>query len=302
MRLGKNEDIDFLEYGQSIKQGKVNVSLHPAGHMTGAAQVRLELAGEVAVISGDYKRQTDPTCADFEVLKCHTFVTDSTFVLPIYAWPDPQMVFDDINEWWRNNQQSGRASLLLGYSVGKAQRLLAGVDKSIGPIVGHGAIVSACEAYRECGVELPKVLAVSEFDGQQPWSESMIVAPPSAHGSTWLRRFGNVSVAMASGWMQVRGIRRRRSVDRGFIISDHVDWQDLMATIEDCECENVWVTHGYTEQVVRTLSDRGFHARVVKTKFGDEESLEGSASEDTPEATTDTEDPSQDALIMDQDA
>lgn len=267
MRLGSQARISYVDFGQSQSIGGVRVSLHPAGHMTGAAQVRLEVAGEVCVVSGDYKLQHDPTCAAFEAVRCHTFVTESTFGLPLYRWDAPAEVFAEVNQWWRHNQSVGAASLLLGYTIGKAQRLLSSVDSSIGPIFAHGAILNACRAYRACGVKLPPIHNVMEADPKYDWSRALIVAPPSALGSTWLRRFGDVSTALASGWMRVRGIRRRRAVDRGFVLSDHVDWQDLMTAIEATGAQQIWVTHGYTSQVVRTLEARGYEARTVATQF-----------------------------------
>lgn len=266
-RLPDVASFQFVEYGSTVSMNGVNVSLHPAGHMTGSAQVRMEYRGEVLVVTGDYKRQADPTCAAFEPIKCHTFVTESTFGLPIYRWNNPQAVFDDINQWWRTNQQAGRTSVLFTYAVGKSQRILSGIDTSIGPVFAHGAILKANAAYRRCGVELPEAGNVLEQDKTFDWSRTLVLAPPSARGSTWLRRFGNVSMAMASGWMGVRGIRRRRVVDRGFVISDHVDWPDLMQTIKETEAENVWVTHGYSAQVARHLQQQGVAAKVIKTEF-----------------------------------
>lgn len=267
MRLGPDARISFVDFGDVQSIGAARVSLHPAGHMTGAAQVRIEVAGEVCVVSGDYKLQDDPTCAPFEPVRCHTFVTESTFGLPIYRWDPPVDVFAQIDQWWRNNQAAGKTSVLFGYTVGKAERILASVDSSIGPIFAHGAIINACRAYRACGVKLPPVHSVSEAQPKFDWSQALIVAPPSALGSTWLRRFGDVSTGLASGWMRVRGIRRRRAIDRGFVLSDHVDWQDLMSAIEATGAEHVWVTHGYTSQVVRTLQSRGRDARTVVTQF-----------------------------------
>lgn len=267
MRLGTQPEYRFVDYGETVRRNGVDVSLHPAGHMTGSAQVRIARDGHVVVVSGDYKLQSDPTCRPFEPIRCHTFVTESTFGLPIYRWPSAERVFDEINAWWRENQRLGNTSVLFGYTVGKAQRLLVGVDRSIGPIFGHGAILKACQAYRDCGVPLPEPAAVMDRNANLDWSQALVIAPPSARGSTWLRRFGDVSMAMASGWMQVRGIRRRRVVDRGFVISDHVDWRGLMEAIDATGAESVWVTHGYTDQVVRHLRDRGVDAREVQTQF-----------------------------------
>ncbi len=267
MRLGSAASYQFVDYGEVLTIGGVRLSLHPAGHMTGAAQVRLEYAGYVIVITGDFKRQADPTCATFEPLRCHTLVTESTFGLPIYRWPEPDGIFDEINAWWRTNQQEGRTSLLLGYTVGKAQRLLAGIDASIGPVFAHGGVVQANQAYEACGVTLPQVRGIAEVPPRFTWSEALIVAPPSVQGSPWLRRFGDVSMGMASGWMQIRGICRRRNLDRGFVISDHVDWQGLLATVQETSAEEVWVTHGYTQAVARYLAERGLRTAILKTQY-----------------------------------
>ncbi len=287
MRLGAQSNIDFLSYGCQVKIGDATVSLHPAGHMTGSAQVRVEVKGRVTVVTGDYKLQPDPTCEAFEPVKCDTFITESTFGLPIYSWHDTDAMFSEINRWWTDNQAQRITSVLLGYSVGKAQRLLASIDSTIGPIYGHGAIVNACEAYRRCGIALPNVQSVTEAKASGEWHNALIIAPPSVQGSAWLRRFGKISTGMASGWMRVRGIRRRRSVDRGFVISDHVDWNDLFTAIQWSEASDVWVTHGYTQQVVQMLVSQGRSARVIRTEFtGDDPSVEEDGFQDATAETS----------------
>lgn len=285
MRLGEKADFDFVRFGEQRTVNGVNVSLHPAGHMTGSAQVRLEHRGQVTVVSGDYKLEVDPTCTQFEPVRCNTFITESTFGLPIYHWQKPEVVFNQINQWWKENQSTGACSVLFGYTVGKAQRLLSGIDASIGPIYGHGAILNACQAYRDCGVRLPTLLDVQKQTVKADFRQALVVAPPSARGSTWLRRFGKVSLGMASGWMQVRGIRRRRAIDRGFVLSDHVDWPGLLTAIKSTEAESIWVTHGYTRQVVRWLKENGWDAREVATRFrGDEDESEETEESKTVEA------------------
>jgi putative mRNA 3-end processing factor len=249
----------------------VRVSLHPAGHILGSAQVRLELGGEVWVVSGDYKTGPDPTCTPFEPIRCHTFVTESTFGLPIYRWSDQDEVLRDINAWWRANQERGKATLLFGYALGKAQRLLAGLDPSIGPILTHGAVERMTAVYRAAGVPLPPTTHVAVADRSTEWSRALIVAPPSTEGSTWPRRFGDHATGFASGWMLVRGTRRRRSLDRGFALSDHADWPGLLAAIAATGAERVWVTHGYTAPIMRWLRERGLEAWEIATRFQGEE-------------------------------
>lgn len=236
--------IDPVEYGEPVRLGETIVSLHPAGHMLGSAQVRIERHGQVWVFAGDYKRQHDATCQPFEPLACDTFVTESTFALPIYRWPEPQMVFDEINAWWRQNQHEGRTSVLFAYALGKAQRVLSGLDASMGPILVHGAVARYLPAYRHAGVELPVVEWASAERAKATRGVAMVIAPPLAAGTPWLCKFGPTATGMASGWMQIRGARRRRAIDRGFVLSDHADWQGLLDTVAATGARNVWATHG----------------------------------------------------------
>ena len=279
LRLGEKADVESLEFGESQTIGGVKVTLYPAGHILGSAQVKIERGGESAVVSGDYKRESDRSCRLFEPVRCNTFVTESTFGLPIYRWPEPELVFEQINEWWRSNQETGTCTMLLAYSLGKAQRLLTGIDDSIGPIYTHGAVEKMNLGYRSADIKLPKTTYVGDVDAKETdWSKALVVAPPAAIGGSWSRRFGKMSVGMASGWMQIRGTRRRRSMDRGFILSDHVDWESLLQTVKETEAENVWVTHGYTDVVTRYLNEQGLNAKVVKTEFVGE-TLVGSDSD-----------------------
>jgi putative mRNA 3-end processing factor len=259
--------IQGLPFGAAVNINGVRVSLHPAGHILGSAQVRIEQDGFVAVVSGDYKTETDPTADAFEPIRCHLFVTESTFGLPIYKWQPQRLIFDEINAWWATNQREGKASLLMGYALGKAQRALAGVDSEIGPIFVHGAVKSLNDAYRRAGVYLPPTQIIGAVDKSYDWSRTLIIAPPSAMGTPWMRRFGEVSTAFLSGWMAIRGARRRRAVDRGFVLSDHVDWPSLLASVEATQAESVWVTHGYSATVVRYLREIGIDAEVLSTEW-----------------------------------
>lgn len=267
LRMGPDAAIRALPYGETLRINGVELSLHPAGHIIGSAQVRVARAGEVWAISGDYKTEADPTCAAFEPVRCHTFVSEATFALPIYRWQPQASTFAAINAWWRANQAAGRTSLLLGYALGKAQRLLAGLDPSIGPILCHGAVQRLNQAYSDAGVALPPTAYAGEHRRGFDWSQALIVAPPSAHGTPWTRRFGEVSAGFASGWMRIRGARRRRAVDRGFVLSDHADWPGLLAAIEATGAERVWVTHGYTAVLARWLQEQGLEAVAVPTRY-----------------------------------
>jgi putative mRNA 3-end processing factor len=276
LRLGNAIPLQTLSYGQRIRLGRAIVSLHPAGHILGSSQVRIEVDGVVAVVSGDYKRQSDRTCANCEPVPCDLFVTESTFGLPVFRWKPTKTVVDEILAWWSANQSERRPSLLLAYAVGKSQRLIseicsaAGRDASKDMFV-HGALLGPNAAYRESGVDLPELPSVASMPRNHDWSRSLLLAPPSAHNSAWMDRFRGVSVGMASGWMGIRGTRRRRAIDRGFVLSDHCDWRDLLSSIEECKPREVWVTHGFTGVLSRYQSEQGRESKVIETRFSGEE-------------------------------
>lgn len=277
-RLGSDINIDALAYGETVTHNGVTISLHPAGHVLGSSQVRMEHGGEIWVASGDYKVEPDATCDPFEAVRCHSFITESTFGLPIYRWDPQEEVYADINRWWRRNADEGRTSVLYAYAFGKAQRVLSGLDASIGPIVCHGAVEPLNRVYREGGVELPPTQLVSDT-GKDEMKRAIVLAPPSAAGSTWTRRFGDYSDAFASGWMLLRGARRRRGVDRGFVLSDHADWPGLLSAIRATEATQVVVTHGSIPVMVRWLRQIGLDAKAFETEYGEEDdNAEGSAA------------------------
>jgi putative mRNA 3-end processing factor len=266
-RLGNDILVDAVPYGQSMTINGVTLSLHPAGHLLGSAQVRLEHRGEVWVFTGDYKTAADPTCTPFELVKCNTLITECTFALPIYRWRDPAAIAAEINDWWRQNIEKGRTSILLGYALGKAQRVLSMLDPAIGPILLHGAVHAMTQIYRQSGVELPETLYADAQTVKAHRGRAMVIAPPGAEGSPWIRKFHPESVGVASGWMQVRGQRRRQAVDRGFVLSDHVDWPNLHATVAAIGATHVIATHGYTGPLVRFLRERGGSAEEFPTQF-----------------------------------
>ncbi|MDO8904317.1 ligase-associated DNA damage response exonuclease [Hydrogenophaga sp.] len=280
-RLGAGINLQTLAYGEVIEHHGVRVSLHPAGHVLGSAQVRMEHGGRVWVASGDYKIEPDGTCPAFEPVQCDTFITESTFGLPIYRWPTQAVLFDEINGWWRANAAEGRASVLLCYAFGKAQRILHGVDVSIGPIVVHGAVEPLNAVYRTAGVDLPPTFRVTDAAlDKAALKRALVLAPPSAQGTPWMKRFGADAVdAFASGWMQVRGTRRRRGVDRGFVMSDHADWPGLMAAIKGTGAEHIRVTHGSVPVLVRWLNENGLDAQAFDTEYGEEDVADQATSE-----------------------
>ena len=276
-RLGDDASIEALRYGETRAVNGVTVSLHPAGHVLGSSQVRIECRGEVWVVSGDYKLDPDPTCEPFEPVACHTFITESTFGLPVYRWCTPGQTFARIDAWWRANAAQGRASVIFAYAFGKAQRILASVDAGIGEIVVHGAVESLNRGYRECGVALPQTRWVGDMEARRDYAGALVVAPPSAQSTPWLRRFGDYSDAFASGWMAIRGARRQRSVDRGFVLSDHADWPSLQRAIAATGARRVFVTHGHVEPMVRWLSEQGYDAHAMPTHFEGEGGAEEAA-------------------------
>ena len=277
-RLG-DISLQTLAYGETVCWNGVTLSLHPAGHVLGSAQVRIEHAGRVWVASGDYftsgvAGDTNTTCDAFEPVRCHCFITESTFGLPIYRWRAQAEVLAEVNAWWRANAAAGRASLLLGYSFGKAQRLIAGVDPSIGRIVVHGAVEPLNRAYRDAGVALPETVTLDALRDPADLRQALVVAPPAVLGSAWSRRLGAHGDAFASGWMQLRGARRRQGVDRGFVLSDHADWPGLQRAITATGAERVIVTHGYEAVMVRWLQQQGLQAGSFQTAFGDDDVLD----------------------------
>ena len=279
-RLG-DVTIETVEYGERLTRDGVAISFHPAGHVLGSAQIRVAHGGEVWVASGDYKLEDDGVAPAFEPQRCDVFITESTFGLPIYRWRPQGENYAAIDAWWRDNAAAGRASVLYAYALGKAQRIIAHVDASIGPIVCHGAVEPINALYRQAGVALPPTRLVGEIAGKRSFAGALIVAPPSAMGSPWLKRFGDYSDALASGWMQVRGNRRRRGLDRGFALSDHADWPSLLAAIDATGAKRVLATHGTVVPLTRYLREKGLDASVLATPYGEEETP---TEEATPEA------------------
>lgn len=274
--------LETIRYGEPRRIGDATVSFHPAGHVPGSAQIRIEVAGEVWVVSGDYKVVDDGLSEPFAPVRCHAFVTECTFGLPVFRWTPPDELRARINGWWAANAAEGRVSLLGAYALGKAQRLLHGLDPAIGPILTHGAVENTNEVLRAQGIALPDTIRVTPGTRAKDHPGALVLATPSALGSTWARRFPGASTAFASGWMALRGVRRRRAADRGFVVSDHADWEGLNAAIAATGAERVFVTHGYTSVFRRWLEERGLDARIVETEY-EGETLEAGA-EAGPEA------------------
>ncbi|WGK66025.1 ligase-associated DNA damage response exonuclease [Croceiramulus getboli] len=264
-RLGDIE-VSGVRFRESITINNVKFSFHPAGHIIGSSQIRVEHQGEVWVFSGDYKTEDDGVSTPYEPVRCDTFITECTFGLPAFKWIPQQHVFDDINAWWAQNQSEGKTSILFGYSLGKAQRLLRYLDTSIGKIYTHGAIENMTEVVRQRW-DMPTTERITRDTKKEDIRGHIVVAPPSAHGGTWIRKMVPYVTASASGWMTFRGARRRRAIDRGFVLSDHCDWQGLLDSIKATGAEKVICTHGYTDIFSRYLRQIGYDARTESTQY-----------------------------------
>ena len=268
---------DGIDFGERRQIGTATVSFHPAGHVPGSAQIRVEVKGEIWVASGDYKVVDDRLSEGFEPIRCHHFITESTFGLSVFRWSDQEDVAADLDGWWAACAAAGKTAFLGAYALGKAQRLLTMLDPSIGPILTHSAVENTNEVLRAQGIPLPATVRADTELNPKEYPGALVLAPPSALGSAWARKFGAQETAFASGWMALRGVRRRRAGDRGFVISDHADWGGLLWAIKETQAENIYVTHGYTDIFTRFLNEEGWQAKVVPTQFEGEALDQGEA-------------------------
>ena len=267
-RLGQQINLHEVNYGDEHRIGDARVSFHSAGHVLGSAQIRLQAGGETWLVSGDYKRDSDPSCDPFSVVSTDVLISEATFGLPIYRWPAGQQVAADLLRWWREAPE--RASLLFCYAFGKAQRLLAELHQ-LGvrdTVLLHGAMVPITQAYRDEGIAMVPTEPVSSLPRNADLSGRLVLAPPSAHRSPWMKRFKAPQTGFASGWMAVRGARRRRGYERGFVLSDHADWPGLLQTVRDSKAQQVYVTHGQSDVLARYLREvEGIASEPLSTLF-----------------------------------
>ncbi len=266
-RLGKDISIEGIEYGEKRVINGVQFSFHPAGHIIGSAQLRVEYKGEVWVVSGDYKLENDGISTPFEAIQCNVFITECTFGLPVFKWKEQQIIYNEINDWWKKNKTEGKATIISAYSLGKAQRILKNIDSSIGQIYTHGAIYNTNEVIQHMGIDLLETTLVDDSQKKKDFEGALIIAPPAAIGSSWEKRFPIHETGIVSGWMALRGARRRSAVDRGFVLSDHADWEGLNLAIKATQCEKVITTHGYTDIFTQWLNEQGIEAQVESTEF-----------------------------------
>jgi putative mRNA 3-end processing factor len=267
--LGENS-YQAAEWNEVININGVKVSLHPAGHIIGSSQVRVEYNDEVWVFSGDYKTANDGISGIFEPVKCNTFITESTFGLPIYNWKPQDYVYEEIRTWINMNKEHGRTSVLIAYSLGKAQRVLNAIKETADRIYVHGAIWNTHETLLNAGFDLPEVSRVLPDTPKELLKGSVVIAPPSADGSAWMSKFAPYEIGVCSGWMQVRGNARRRNADAGFVLSDHADWNGLLSAVGATGAEKVYVTHGFQSVLSRYLNEKGIESAEVQTAYGDE--------------------------------
>ena len=259
--------IETIPYEKELSLNGVSVSFYPAGHVPGSAQILIEIKGERWVVSGDYKVVDDGLSTPFKPIKCHSFISECTFGLPAFNWSPQEQVFKEINSWWHQCISDGLTPILAAYGLGKAQRLIAGLDTNIGPILTHGAIEKTNQIMRDQKIAIPETFLVTSKLDLANFKNAIVLAPPSALSTSWVKKFGKISTGYASGWMAIRGIKRRRAADKGFVISDHADWNGLNLAIEETEAEKIFVTHGYTDSFSKWLQFKGLNASVVKTEF-----------------------------------
>lgn len=273
-RLGSDMNIEGVPYGKTTVINGVRFSFHPAGHITGSAQIRVEYNGEIWVVSGDYKLEDDGLCEAFEPVPCHHFITECTFGLPVYRWEPQSAIMADINSWWANHSDQGRPCIISAYSLGKAQRIISQLNIDIGPIFTHSAIENMNQIYRNMSLSLPETIEFTSKTSHQDLSRAIIIAPPSAINGSWARKLKEAPVGIASGWMAIRGNRRRRGADQGFVLSDHADWPGLLKAIAETGAEHIYPTHGNTEVFTQILNEMGYKAQPVKTPFNNAQDQE----------------------------
>ena len=271
-RLG-NVNIESKEWGEKFTINGVQFSLHPAGHVIGSSQVRVEYKGDVWVYSGDYKRENDGISTPFEPIKCNTFITECTFGLPAFNWKKQEVVINEINDFWEECKSNNQTAVIFAYSLGKAQRLIANLNLEIGKIYTHGAVENLNEVIRTYK-NLPKTYRITKETKKEDLIRNLVIAPPSTHGSSWMKKMVPYVTSSTSGWMTFRGARRRRAIDRGFVLSDHVDWKDLIQTIKDTEAKNIVCTHGYKDIFSKYLKEKGYNSFIENTPFEEQEILE----------------------------
>ncbi|MBS1763131.1 MAG: ligase-associated DNA damage response exonuclease [Bacteroidetes bacterium] len=271
LRLGEDINVESYNFNEPVFINGVKISLHPAGHIIGSAQVRIEYKGEIWVFTGDFKTENDGISGKFEPVRCHNFITESTFALPIYKWEKQEIIYNNLFQWVLKNNSEGFCSIIFAYSLGKAQRVLIPLSKTGIKIFGHGAVCNVNETLINSGHNLPAITRISSETKKEDLKSSIVIAPTSAENTSWLKKFQPYKKAVCSGWMQVRGNVRRRNADAGFVLSDHADWPGLLEAINATGAQKVFTTHGFKSVLTKYLNEKGLFSAEVKTSFSDDE-------------------------------
>ncbi|MGB0818533.1 MAG: ligase-associated DNA damage response exonuclease, partial [Candidatus Puniceispirillaceae bacterium] len=263
-----------LAYGERMVLGAAQLSMAPAGHVLGSAQIIVEYNGQRLVAAGDYKRSTDPTCQPFEIVPCDVFITEATFALPVFRHPKPS---DEIDKLLQAKYLFPDRTILVGaYALGKAQRIIA-LLRQAGfnqPVYIHGALRKLCDLYERHGIELGPLLPASAGQAGKAQPDligQIVIAPPAAYGSKWAQRLTDPLFAFASGWMQVRQRAKQKGVELPLILSDHADWPDLLHTLKQISPKEVWITHGREDALLHACNKLGIEARALSLVGYEEE-------------------------------
>jgi len=262
-RLGDSISFQGINYNETININGVKVSFHPAGHIPGSAQIRLEYKGDIWVVTGDYKCNDDGLSTPFEPIKCRVFYTESTFALPVFHWEPQAKIFQEIHDYWKQCQSNGEHLIITAYSLGKAQRLLNNLNRRTGPVYCHRAIIEMNEALNESGAlenadhDFWDYAPMSNLSDTQVSLEKpgIIISPASGISDAFLKKIKNYRIANCSGWMAIKGRQKWDNLDRGFVLSDHADWNELTWACKETGAEDIRPVHGYTDVLKRWITE-----------------------------------------------
>ena len=266
LRLGSFIQIQVVEFGEKITINNVQFSFHPAGHIPGSAQIRVEYKGEVWVVTGDYKTEPDKVSGNYELLKCNTLVTETTFALPIYQWQPQAFTMREILNWYKYNLDLGKSSVILAYALGKSQRIIQNIPEEIS-IYTHTTVEDTNKVLRESGLELRKTIQINSRVAKKDIQRGITIAPSSILNTPLMRALESPALGYASGWMTLNRFRKQQTAEAGFVLSDHVDWNELNQVVNECNAENIWLMHGYTKEYRRFLIAQGKNAKDIGSHF-----------------------------------
>lgn len=266
LRLGSFIQTQVVGFGERITINNVHFSFHPAGHIPGSAQIRIEHKGEVWVITGDYKTEPDKVSGDYELLKCDTFITETTFALPIYQWQPQSHIMNEILNWYKYNLTLGKSTIVLAYALGKSQRIIQNIPDEI-PIYTHTTVEDTNKVLREAGLKLRKTIQINSRVSKKDIQRGIVIAPSSILNTPLMRSLESPGLGYASGWMALSRFRKQQAATAGFVLSDHVDWNELNLVIHECGAENIWLMHGYTKEYKQYLTAIGKNVTDIGSHF-----------------------------------